>query len=214
MAKWVKYVKHATWCKVIHFWKGGEWLITSSAQFEAEMTHKTSYQGQWQVPGWILFPHRALHRPGKCNYLWTKEDSTSFSLFNVHQVTTGDSGIYYCTASGPDGVSKTASVQIQVVTRGWIQWRMNARTSLIVIGGDWTSKRRYDSNLGSGWWWWSLLWSYRWCSPLRSFQWSAIGWRPVKAGRLRSVDAGRRGFKSLKVSKKFLKTYSSAKKCA
>ena len=31
------------------------------------------------------------------------------------QVTTGDSGIYYCTASSSDGVSKTASVQIQVI---------------------------------------------------------------------------------------------------
>ena len=27
---------------MIHFLKVGEWLITSSAQFEAEMTHKTS----------------------------------------------------------------------------------------------------------------------------------------------------------------------------
>ena len=123
----------------------------------------------------------------------------------MHQVTTGDSGIYYCTASGPDGVSKTASVQIQVVTRGWIQWRMNARTSFLVFGGDWTSNRKCDENLGSGRWSWSLLWSYRWCSPPRSFQWSAIGWRPVKAGRLRSVDAGHRGFMSLKVSKKFSK---------
>ena len=123
---------------------------------------------------------------------------------NVHQVTTGDSGIYYCTASAPDGVSKTASVQIQVPWRnGWIQWQINARTSFLVFGGDWTSNRKYDENLGSGWWSWSLLWSYRWCSPLRSFQWSAIGWRLVKAGRLRSVDAGHRGFKSLKVSKKF-----------
>ena len=127
----------------------------------------------------------------------------------MHQVTTGDSGIYYCTASGPEGVSKTASVQIQVVTRGWIQWRMNACTSFLFIGGDWTRNRRYDENLGSGWWSWSLLWSYRWCSPLRSFQWSAIGWRLVKADRLRSVDAGHRDFKSLKDSKK-----SPQKKCS
>ena len=36
-------------------------------------------------------------------------------MFPFFQVTTGDSGIYYCTASSSDGVSKTASVQIQVV---------------------------------------------------------------------------------------------------
>ena len=38
-----------------------------------------------------------------------------FSIYFHFQVTTGDSGIYYCTASSPDGVSKTASVQIQVM---------------------------------------------------------------------------------------------------
>ena len=37
-----------------------------------------------------------------------------FPIYFHFQVTTGDSGIYYCTASSPDGVSKTASVQIQV----------------------------------------------------------------------------------------------------
>ena len=41
-----------------------------------------------------------------------RRQSQKCSLF---QVTTGDSGIYYCTASSSDGVSKTASVQIQVV---------------------------------------------------------------------------------------------------
>ena len=54
MAKWIKCVKHVTWCEVIHFWKIGECLITSSAQFEAEMTHKTS--GTMASSGMDLIP--------------------------------------------------------------------------------------------------------------------------------------------------------------